>query len=117
MNSKRKMAFYEIHKGKLALDTQSAFEEAQQQAFIHNSPAKITLEINVFPPPDRNNNFGGIQYTVRKSLPSQKSMKLTTQLTTDGIITQDGDSKIAVLQEELQFDEPTIHTLKKVGDE
>jgi hypothetical protein len=116
METKRKMAFYEVHKGKLALDTQSAFEEAQQQAFIHNSPAKVILEINVYPPADRNNNFGGIQYAVRKSLPSTKSMKLTTQLTNEGIITQDGDSKIAVLQEELQFDYPQVYELKKVED-
>lgn len=113
MQQKRKMAFYEIQKGKLALDMQSAFEEAQKQAFIHQSPAKVTLSIAVFPPANRNENFGQVQYAVSKSLPSTKSMKLTTILSTDGLITDDGTSVTDVLQEELEFDEPTILKLKE----
>ena len=104
-NEKRKMAFYEIQKGKLALDFQKAFEEAQTQAFIHNSPSSITLKIAVFPPPDRTGRFGQVQYAVSKSLPSVKSMKLTTQLTNEGLITEDGASQIDILQEELEFEE------------
>ena len=113
MNQKRKMAFYEIQKGELALDVQAAFETAQKQSYIHNSASKITLEIIVFPPPDRQSNFGQIQYAIRETLPSTRSMKLTTQLNNEGIITADGTNAISVLQEELQFDEPQIINIKE----
>lgn len=113
MNQKRKMAFYEIQKGKLALDMQTAFEEAQKQAFVHQSPAKVNLTIAVYPPANRNENFGQVQYAISKSLPSTKSMKLTTILSADGVITDDGTSITDVLQEELEFDEPTILKLEQ----
>lgn len=114
MSEKRKMAFYELQKGKLALEMQTAFEDAQKQTMIYSDVSKVTLELIVYPPENRQENYGRIQYKIKKSLPALKSKKMTTELSSLGLIVSDGTSVDDILQEELDFKEATIHNLKEV---
>lgn len=98
----RKMAFYEIHRGKLAVDVQKAFEEAQLSAHNMGQTAELTLKIKIEPPEDAEDRFGKVSYTVNTKLPAKKSIKLTTELH-KGLIVADGESPVNVLQQELEF--------------
>jgi hypothetical protein len=110
MPDKRKMAFFEINNGKLAIEMQEAFERASKIAQEENLSAEVTLKIKIFPSAD--GKFGKVTYQVQKKDPVRSSIELTTQITPDGIITADGSSKIDVLQEDLEFpEEPVLHKL------
>lgn len=116
MNKKnRKMAFYEIHKGRLAIDVQKAFEEIQTAAFKMGQNSELTLKIKIEPPEDADDKFGKVAYNVSTKLPSKKSIKFTTELM-DGLIVADGDSQIDVLQNELDFPEPMKLAKKSNGE-
>ena len=109
---KQKMAFYEINDGALAVQMQAAFEDAQKQAREHNEPAKINLEL-VIAPPDKTGKYGALQYRIKKTVPGYKSMNLTTQLSpSTGLILNDGTSIADVMQESLQFKEPSLHKME-----
>lgn len=111
MSTKRKMAFTEIDKGKLELKTQRAFEDIQMAVEDMGGKGSVVLEITVFP--QKGDGYGETEYSIKKRLPAEKSHRLTTELTPDGIITADGDSRISLLQEELDFkEETTIHKIK-----
>jgi len=110
MNKKnRKMAFYEIHKGRLAIDVQKAFEEAQRAAFDMGQGAEVTLKIKIDSPEDKEDKYGKVSYNVSTKLPSKKSIKLTTELQ-DGLIVADGETRVDVLQNELEF--PAVLEMK-----
>lgn len=112
MEKKRKMAFYEIDGGLLAEQMQKAFEDAQLATTEHSLHSEVNLKIKIYPSQD--GRFGQVQYAISKKLPAQQSIKLTTELTNQGIITADGKSPVDVLQEELQFPkEPNLITINK----
>ncbi len=111
--TKTKLAFYDINDGDLAIQMQLAFEEAQEQAKLHNEPAKVKLEILVGAP-DKTGKFGIVQFKIGKSFPVYKSVARTTELSKEGKIINDGESIVDVLQESLQFkdlSQPSIHKI------
>lgn len=111
----RKMAFYEVHRGRLAIETQKAFEEIQRSAFRSGQASELTLKIKIDPPEDRDDKFGKVSYNITLKHPTQKSIKLTTELR-DGLIIADGDSEINVLQNELNFPEKLKLEKKSNGE-
>lgn len=109
-NKKRKMAFYEIESGRMATQMQQVFEDAQVATHDHGLASEVNLKIKIFPSTD--GRFGQIQYSISKKLPTQQSIKLTTELTAGGLVISDGKSAIDILQEELEFpQEPKILTI------
>lgn len=112
VETKTKMAFYDIQEGNLAIQTQEAFEDAQKQAQQYGEPAKVKLEIIVHPP-EKTGKFGQVQFKVSKSFPAYKSIPITTQLNqSNGLIISDGDSIADIMQESLKFKDPSIHEIK-----
>lgn len=110
MTDKRKMAFYEINQGLLAEEMQRSFENAQLISYKSNCPTEVVLKIKIYPAEDR--KFGKIQYAISEKLPAKSSIKLTTEITADGIIISDGKNELDILQEELQFlDDEKIHKI------
>jgi len=110
----RKMAFYEIHKGRLAIDTQKRFEEIQKIAFSTGQKTSLTLKIMIEPPEDAEDKFGKVSYDISTKIPAKKSIKLTTELR-DGFIVADGETPVDVLQTELEFP-PKLEMKKSNGD-
>lgn len=102
--NKRKMAFFEINKGRLAEEMQRAFENCQAVTHDIGLPTEVTLKINIIPAA-KNDKFGQVSYSIAEKHPPKKSIKFTTELTGDGIIIADGKSAVEILQEELQFEE------------
>ncbi len=115
MNSKkRKMAFYELDQGRLALAVQKAFEEMQMTAHESGQQTEITLKIKLIPSKDRQERFGKFAYTVNTKEPPKQSIELTTELK-NGFIIADGRSAVDVLQNELEFSELLTINKNKEG--
>lgn len=109
MSDKKKMAFYQLQKGKLAIDFQAAFEDAQKQTMLYGDVSKVSLEITVHPPESRNDKYGSVMYKIKKSLPAVKSMKMTTELSPLGYIINEGRDVDDIIQLDLDLKEPKIH--------
>jgi hypothetical protein len=102
----KRMAFWNVGKGTLAQKMQDAFEDAQKLSLKHNQKIVVTCKINVFPPENADEPFGGISFTVDTSKPAYKSMEFMTELDEKGRILQDGDDYAELLQEELDLRTP-----------
>jgi len=114
INGEKRMAFYELAKGRFSQLVQEEFEQAQIIVAKTGAPVKITQTIMVYPPEGQDKNFGGIAYEIKTTLPARKSMKYTTELK-DGFIVSDGTDITDVLQESLEF--PDLRTVDiKTGE-
>lgn len=105
MEKTKKLAFFEVGKGRLYSEFQSIFEQAQIEARERNAEIVCTLKIRVQPPEATDVRFGKIQYETDLRVPPRKSMQYTTELM-DGVIVQDGDSMTDILQLSLDLDIP-----------
>jgi len=114
--NKRKMAFYEINKGQLAEEMQRAFENCQKVTHENGLPTELSLRIKILPSTDKDERFGGIQYSVSQKYSPKTSKKFTTELSNNGLIIAEGNSPIDVLQEELEFNETKILTINGEKD-
>ena len=101
---KRRMAFYELGKGKLFQLMQGEFEQAQIIAMERNVGVKVCLEIMVAPPDINDPRFGQVKFKVQSKLPAKESAIYTTELES-GLVISDGDDLADVLQEKLRFPE------------
>jgi hypothetical protein len=115
----KKMAFYEIGKGKFSQNIQEDFERAQVVSNQTGLPVKITAEIIVYPPERSEENYGAVAFGVKTTLPARKSMKYTTELK-DGFIISDGNDISEILQTRLEFPDIVMVDRKtgveKLGD-
>lgn len=78
--AERKMAFHELHGGKMALEFQEAFETVQRVAFQKCGPASASLTITVLPPHKDNEGYGKVRYAISITEPKAKSPELFTRL-------------------------------------
>lgn len=113
MQDQRKMAFYELRRGKLALDVQRQFEIAQLKAVEVGRKTSVTLKIEVFPPENKDERFCRLSYKVDTKLPPRESSKFSAELK-NGLIVADGNDPIDVIQEELEF--PEQANITKIGE-
>jgi hypothetical protein len=81
----RKLGFLGIGGGKLGVQVQAAFEQAQLSARDLNGACSVALNIVVSPPSTEDPRYGHVSYTLKVNEPPRKSMKYTTLLQ-DGII-------------------------------
>lgn len=105
------MLFYQIGQGRLALDFQKEFEEAQEICFEKNG--KVTLKLEVVVEPIKEDCFGDISYSISKKLPKYDSRKFTTEVRNNRIV-DDGTSVADVLQENL-FEDDNVISMEKDG--
>jgi len=97
MDNLKKLAFFEIGKGKLYSEFQSIFEQAQIEARERNAEIVCVLKIKVKPPESSDNRYGKISYETDMKTPAKKSMEFTTELI-DGVVVNDGNSIADILQ-------------------
>lgn len=111
---KKKMAFYEIGKGRYASWMQEEFERAQDIVFKTGSTCKIVSTITIAPSDDNDSRFGAVGFDVKITLPPRKSMKYTTELQS-GYIVSEGEDITEILQERLEFPDITAYN-RKTGE-
>ena len=97
MDNMKKLAFFEIGKGKLYSEFQCIFEQAQIEARERNAEVVCVLKIKVKPPESSDNRYGKISYETDMKTPAKKSMEFTTELM-DGVVVNDGNSIADILQ-------------------
>lgn len=105
MDKIKKLAFWEVGRGKLASEVQAIFEQAQIEARERNAVCTVSLKINVHPPEATDNRFGKISYATVMKVPEKKSMEFTTELL-DGVIVNDGKDEADLLQLSLALEFP-----------
>jgi hypothetical protein len=98
----RKMAFYELHEGRLGVQFQDEFEKAQQVCFEKNAAVKVSLTVTVFPPEKGNDGYGKVQYQIARTDPKAESPELFTRLN-GCFITSDNRDIALVDQTKLEF--------------
>lgn len=101
----KKLAFFEIGKGKLYSEFQCIFEQAQIEAKERNAEVVCVLKIKVKPPESSDNRYGKISYETDMKTPAKKSMEFTTELM-DGVVVNDGNSIADILQLSLDLGIP-----------
>ena len=102
----RKLAFYEVGKGKFAELMQENFEKAGKLALKRNAPITVTSSITVYPPAMQGAEFepfGDVSFNVGMKVPPISSRKFSTEIKKDGVILQDGESVADILQESLEL--------------
>lgn len=105
MNDFRKMAFYEVGKGRLAMDAQSEFERMIRECQEKSVGGTMTIKIKVSPPNPREPDFGEISYSVGVSMGSLNSQSFTT-LIKEGAIVADGNDPADTVQLDLDLPQP-----------
>lgn len=105
MTVPKKLAFFEIGKGKLYTEFQSIFEQAQIEAKERNAGVTCILKIHVGAPETSDNRYGKISYETDMKTPARKSMEFTTELM-DGVVVNDGNSIADILQLSLDLGIP-----------
>ncbi len=105
MNDFRKMAFYEVGKGRLAQDAQIEFERMIRDSLEKMVGATLTIKIKVEPPNPREPDFGEISYSVGVSMGAVSSQRFTSLLK-EGNIVADGDDPADALQLDLELPKP-----------
>lgn len=100
----RKQAFWEIGGGRLGLRIQTEFEEASILACETNQEVEVTAKIKIKPP--REQNIGGISYSVYHSTPKYKSIEFEAEFD-HGLIIATARPDVGVLQQGLEFPEIT----------
>jgi hypothetical protein len=103
---KRRLAFYEVGKGKLLSEFQALFEQAQIEAAERNAEVICVLKIHVQPPEATDKKFGRVSYETSIRVPARKSMEFTTELV-GGVIVDDGDSQADLMQLKLDLQIPS----------
>jgi hypothetical protein len=118
MPLKRRQAFFEIGQGALFSEVQQEYERAQDVAVATRLPAKVKLEILVYPPREHEPDFGDAAYRCSLVLPSRKPTKFTTQLE-NGRVVSDGKTISEVINEdflsELGMDTISVITNRMQG--
>ncbi len=109
MEKLKKLAFYEIDRGRMAIRFQKSFEEIQKKVAERGEKAELCLKIIIHPSAD--NEFGSLSYDITQKTPKQTSIKLTTSLNKDGLIVSDGKEIINTLELEL-FPENPLNIIK-----
>lgn len=102
----RKMAFYEVGKGRLAMDAQTEFERMIKECQEKNVGATLTIKIKVDPPNPREPDFGQLNYSVGVAMGALNSQKFTT-LIKEGNIVADGDDPTETVKLDLELPKPT----------
>jgi hypothetical protein len=108
----KKLAFWELDNGRCGLKAQAEFEQAQITARDRGVPVTVTLQITVMPPDVEDSRYGGVIYKVHSHSPIKPSKLITTELR-EGIIINDGEDLVALLQTSLDLPEITITNFKK----
>lgn len=99
---RRRMAFFEIARGRFASDMQEQFETAQRISTEKKGQVKITTTITINPPDPNDPEYSTIKYGIKLSTPPIQSKEFSTEMR-DGYIIDDGDDIGALLQEKLKF--------------
>lgn len=120
----RKLAFYEVGKGKYAEMMQENFEKASKLSVKRNAAITIQSTIVIYPPARDSKGtsepFGDISFSVALKVPAATSRKYSTEIDKDGNVLQDGENIADLLQERLKFPEETEGGLRfraKSGNE
>ena len=102
--NEKKMAFYEIGRGKFAMWMQEEFERAQKIANESHSEVTISSIIKISPPESEEDCFGKIGFSIKVNRPQRKSIPYTTEID-NGVIVGDGIDIGDILQETLELPE------------
>jgi len=117
----RKLAFFEIGRVDtgdgyhlpLPVEMQEAFEQIQKAVDANRGKAKVVLTIEVHPRKSSKDEYGEINYEIKKVLPVKKSMRYTTKLNERGIVTSTGKSELDVDQLNLDFNQKLYKLTEK----
>jgi len=101
--AKRKLAFFEVDRGRLGECLQEDFEEAQKIAAERGVEVKINAQITVFPPDQKDPMYGSVQYKHSISQPAFLSRKYDTVLNNDGMIISDAEQPLEQLDLDLEI--------------
>ena len=107
----KKLAFWEVAKGRLAQDIQDDFEAAQAIAFDRGVRTKVLLEITIHPPEKGEENYGNLEYKHEVKEPAKTSIKYATLLK-DGVIVRDSKEPNLLTQIELDLRTPNTVDFK-----
>lgn len=114
----RKLLFYEIGKGLLALEAQAEFERVQRLVNTLEKKASFSIKITVYPSDfndvELNQRFGKVNGEIIPARVSRVTEKFTTELK-DGVAVCDGKNIADVLQETLFPEEKVQDKLLKMG--
>ncbi len=99
---RRRMAFFEIARGRFAENMQTEFEQAQKIAAERKGQVTLTAKIVINPPDPQDPNYSTIKYSIKTSTPSITSKEFSSELK-NGYIIDDGDDVAALIQERLNF--------------
>ena len=89
MQEQRKLAFFEVDRGRLGVVIQEDFEKAQAIARERGVEVKIKVEMIVFPPDQKDPTYGSVSYNHQIIEPKHLSRRLEMCLNIDGIIVSD----------------------------
>jgi hypothetical protein len=99
----RRLGFIEIGGGRLGLEIQADFEEAQIISTERNASVVVELKIIVSPTDDH--GYGSASYTHKIVAPPKRSKKYMTLLE-NGVAVQQGDDEADLLQYKLSLEPP-----------
>lgn len=115
--NQRKMAFYELDKGRLALEMQREFEEISRICLEKGKKTEAVLTITCLPPEGKDLQFAKVTYKITKKVPAKESVKFFVEINKDGVVVADGNSPLETIQEELEFPaQAKVINLNKQGD-
>ena len=109
----RKLAFYEISRGKFAQEAQRNFERAQTMAIASSMPVKIKMEITVNPPLPADPNYTTVHFKNQFIEPAFKSIPQDVVMI-DGLIVSDSElpaEQLSLLDLEIDEDKDKDGTL------
>jgi hypothetical protein len=110
----RKLAFWELDRGKFAREVQARFEKAQQVSFEDEVPSTITIKIKVQPPDQNDLQFSTLDYSVTLAHGSKSvSKSQSIELDIHGNIIADGRDPAEILQ--IPLDLPTLESLNRTN--
>lgn len=117
---KRKLLFYEIGKGEVALEAQLEFERLQNMVAALGKKATMTIKITVHPSGfedvELDKRFGKVSAEVIPAKISHTTEVFTTEKGEDGVACCDGKSIDDVLQEVLFPEESVKDKMLKMGN-
>lgn len=114
----RKLAFFEIGRGKCGLEMQEEFEKAHDIAVERGVPVKVTLTMTVFPPEKDDPRYGSVKYSITRTNPPKQSIKHLTVLQ-KGMPIADGRNRDEAMNLQLDLEPPTVENqieLPKVAE-
>lgn len=101
---KRKLAFWELDRGRFAEAIQAAFEQAQKESFELGVSAKVSITISLAAPDPNDLQFGDLAWSVTQTRGSRSTSKAQSIERDElGRVIAAGENPAAILQIPLEL--------------